>query len=152
VLLRDGRLAALPPHAELSEVRQHDLLQELIESHRRELPVDHRLRGGLVEGVERRRELALRSGACDVGDGRVLRDRCAGDERRRFRRSHAGVEVLPHQAHALEIIQRVEPQTAGRAGRAQQSVPALPGRSSSGLTPERLLSSPIRRAGSLSTR
>jgi hypothetical protein len=52
--------------------------------------------------------------------------------------------VLLHDADALEIGQRIEAETSGRADWIEQAVSALPGTNSSGLTPERRLSSPIR--------
>jgi hypothetical protein len=85
------------------------------------------LRGRLVERVERGRELRLRSRrrqhrrlACGLADRR------ARDERRGLGRRQSAVDVLPHQPHALEVVQRVQAQATGRPGRPQQAVTTLP--------------------------
>ena len=52
-------------------------------------------------------------------------------------------EVFAHQPHALEILPGVQPQTARRPRRAEQSVASRTARKTCGLTPEGLLSSPI---------
>ena len=53
-------------------------------------------------------------------------------------------QVLLHDANALEIGQRIEAETSGRADWIEQAVSALPCTKQLGLTPERRLSSPIR--------
>ena len=60
MLLRDARLAALPATTELVQVRKQDFAEHRLEPERREQAVEGRVRGRLVEPVERRLQFGPR--------------------------------------------------------------------------------------------
>ena len=72
VLLRDGDLAALPPLAQVAQVREQRLFEDDVDGERGEEPIERDLRSGLVERLERRAERRLRV----AQQGRVRARRC----------------------------------------------------------------------------
>ena len=58
----------------------------------------------------------------DLGPPRPVSTR----ECRRLGCGHASVEITPHRLHALQVVRRVEAQSAFRPRRVEQTVPALP--------------------------
>ena len=75
----------------------------------------------------------------------VRLDRALGRERRRLRRGQPVGEVLLHPLHALEVVGRVQTQPARRARGLGAGRSGAPRRAEApGLTPDRLLSSPMR--------
>jgi hypothetical protein len=59
MLLGDGGVAALPPVAEITEVREDDVAQQRLERERAEKAVERGVRGRLVEPIERRPKLVV---------------------------------------------------------------------------------------------
>ena len=127
MLLADRGLAALPPVAEVAQKREQHVDEQRVAGRRRERPVDDRLRLRLVEPLDRRSQLCPGSGGRERGHDRLAFGPCLRDLGRRFRRREAGCQVLLHEPDAIEVVQGVEPQPAGRSGPAQQSVAPLPG-------------------------
>ena len=124
VLLRHGRLPALPSIAELVKEGDEDPGEHEVDRCDGEEPVEDCLCRGLVEHVE--------SGS-QLGDGvrgieqRVVEQRSGSDhERGGLGRGHTLGEEPLHRPNALEIVRRVQPQAAFRAGRAQQAVTTFP--------------------------
>jgi hypothetical protein len=146
VLLPDRDLAALPALAELVQVGQHHLAEDGLDRQRREHAVEGSVRPGLVERVERRAQLARPAlERRSAGVGHDVHLGLGEREARGLSRREAAVEMCAHRGHALLVLGGVETEAAVGALGAQQPVAALHARSSSGLTPDRRLSSPIRR-------
>jgi uncharacterized membrane protein YuzA (DUF378 family) len=127
VLLRDRDLATLPPGSEVAQVRHDDLGEEDVECDLCEESVEDRLRTSLVEPVECGRELVdccHRRPTCSAG----LRTFVGGLHGRSgsLGGSQPVRQVLLHDANALEIGQRIEAETSGRADWIEQAVSALP--------------------------
>ena len=143
VLLGDRRLAALPALAELVEVGEDDVREDA------STVATAKSRSRIACAPARRRPSSAvgELGASAAGRERgVLGLRSgSGRERRRLRGGEPRRQVALHRPHALEVVGRVQPQPARRAGGAEQAVAPLPCAQELRADARRRLSSPIRK-------
>ena len=126
VLLADRRLAAPPPVAELAEIGKEHIDEKRVARRRRESAIDGRLRRRLVEPLDRRGELGPGGCGGERGNGRLRSVSSVRDLGRRLGGGQTVRQVLLHEPDALEVVEGVEPQTAGRPDRVEEAVPPLP--------------------------
>ena len=126
VLVRDRGLAALPACPELVQVGQDHLAEQRVDGHRGEHPVEDRLGARFVEVVQRDGEILAHRRGRERGRRSGLGGGGTHRQGGRLRGGQSRVEVLAHDADAIEVRLRIQAQAAGRAGREQQAVAALP--------------------------
>jgi len=126
VLLRDGRVTALPALSQFVQIWQDDVPEQRVHGRHGEQPVKDRLRPRLVELVERVGEIVGDHRRMQRGRARWFADDGLRREGRRLGGGQSFGEVLSHETDTLDVRGRVEAKTACRARGANEAVAALP--------------------------